>query len=59
MLSKFEMIETEPITIKEEPPKAPKTRKRAAVTKKSPKEDEEGSSENEFEDNGMMIVMSN
>ena len=44
------MIETEPITIKEEPPKAPRTRKPAAVTKKSPKEDEEESSENEFED---------
>ena len=49
MSSIFEVIETEPVEVKEEVPKVSKTRKRAA-TKKVTKEDEEESSEEEFED---------
>ena len=49
MSSIFEVIETEPVEVKEEVPKVSKTRKRAA-TKKVTKEDEEESSEEEFEE---------
>ena len=49
MSSIFETIETEPVEVKEEVPKASTTRKRAA-TKKVTKMDEDESSEDEFED---------